>query len=177
MARKVTSTQLAILIDENLSIDNIVKTHVKLVTQPVRELVNVEEIPMMTKNDSFVPQYRIVKEGKPAPREAVLYHKYLFLLHVIITRCTSNKYASATFSHTKLREILGKEHYNDMLDTLSYLNVIIVGNTYKVGKHSRTITLLNFNIGYILNQSKKVIEYKQKFTDLIGEEKVEYFDL
>lgn len=155
---------------EDYSIDDIIKKHIELVTEPTKELLNWDEIP--TVGTDFTPKYKVIKEGKAAPRKAVLYHKYIFLISLILERCMSNKYRSTTLHTIAMREVLGK-HYDDMMRTLVNMQIIQRGDEYVVGKHSRIIMLINGKMGYMYTPNIKVIGYFKKLHEIIGIKKKE----
>lgn len=161
--KKVKKLRIAYL--KEYPIEDIIKRHIELVTEPTKELLNWDEIP--TVGTDFTPRYKIIKEAKAAPRQAVLYPKYIFLLSLILERCMSNKQHSTTLLTVAMREILGK-HYDDMMRTLIDMQIIVRGSDYVVGKHGRTITLINGTMGYMYTRNIQVIEYYEKIHKIIS---------
>lgn len=160
------SKKIRIAYLKEYKIDDIIKRHVQLVTEPTKELLNWDEIP--TVGTDFTPQYKIIQDAKVAPRQAILYPKYIFLISLILERCMSNKHRSTNLFTIAMREVLGK-HYDDMMRTLSDMQIIVRGNNYVVGKHSRTITLVNGTMGYTYTSNIKVIGYYEKLHEIIRE--------
>ena len=164
------SKKIRIAYLKEFKIEDIIKRDIELVTEPTKELLNWDEIP--TVGTDFTPRYKIIKEAKAAPRKAVLYPKYVFLISLILERCMSNRQHSTTLLTIAMREVLGK-HYDDMMRTLMDMQIIVRGNDYVVGKHGRTITLINGTMGYMYTQNIKVIEYYEKLHEIINEKNKE----
>ena len=159
--------QLACLTDH--TIDEIMERHVMIVTSPREEpdpengyLEKLSDEDRGKRFPIWMPAFKVVEEGRPAPRKSVLYPKYVFLLHVFISTCRSRHYGEARFNHDKLREILGK-HYDDMLTTLHLMHIIYVFNDYIPGKQSRNISLEDWSIGYKACKNEKVMEYLAEY--------------
>ena len=159
--------QLACLTDH--TIDEIMERHVMIVTSPRKEpdpengyLEKLSDEDRGKRFPIWMPAFKVVEEGRPAPRKSVLYPKYVFLLHVFISTCRSRHYGEARFNHDKLREILGK-HYDDMLTTLHLMHIIYVFNDYIPGKQSRNISLEDWSIGYKACKNEKVMEYLAEY--------------
>ena len=83
MGRKKTINEMriAMLMDEDLSIDNIIARHIELVTTPKERVVDLK-----IENNVPVFETEVVREAKPAPRKAILLPKYIYLIHTIIMR-------------------------------------------------------------------------------------------
>ena len=143
MGRKKTiyEMRIAMLMDEDLSIDNIIARHIELVTTPKERVVDL-------KIENNVPVFvtEVVREAKPAPRKAILLPKYIYLIHTIIMRCRADKCHFTKLSYKTMIEVLGK-HYTDMLRTLEDMGIIGLTTAYEVGKYGRSILLRN---AYIL---------------------------
>lgn len=161
MARKEKQIKLAYIADH--SIDEIVDAHIRLVTRD-------EEEPYFVKLDEGDAEYekslykykvemRLIKKNtNPAPRAAILKPKYIFLLHVIIMRCRQNK-GVCKLNYGFFVRILGK-HFGDMLTNLHIMQIIYVHSDYEIGKSPRSISLMDWNIGYKDNVTNlKVREY------------------
>ena len=95
---------------------------------------------------------------KPKPSKTILMHKYQYLLHVIITRCKMNDDGVCHLNAQFYRDRIFHDHYNDMLLNLSYMGIICIG-CYEVGKHSTTITLMKWNIGYMTSYNVKFVKW------------------
>ena len=161
--KSITEMRIAILLDEDLSIDSIINRHIELVSNPTlsSHLIDiVDGKPIFEEN--------VVREAKPAPRKAILLPKYKYLIHTIIMRCRADKYHFTKLSYKTMIEVLGK-HYTDMLRTLEDMGVIGITTAYEVGKFGRSILLRNWNVGFTVTKNKKVIEYAQKVAELVGE--------
>ena len=147
------------------SIDEIVDAHVRYVTSPRLEVDEersyLEELGDEDRDKRFpnwVVEFKTVEEGNPAPRKAILTHKYKFLLHEIIMLCRASKSNSVHLNYDDHVKVLGKE-YGNMLYNLSLMGIISLSKKYAVGKESRTISLLDWNIGFMYNIDKIVKEY------------------
>ena len=159
----IKEMRIAILLDKDLSIDNIINRHIELVTNPIERPIN-----MKIENNFPIYETETIREAKPAPRKAILLPKYIYLIHTIIMRCRADKYHFTKLSYKTMIEVLGK-HYTDMLRTLEDMGVIGLTTAYEVGKFGRSILLRNWNIGFTVTKNKKVIEYSQKVAELVGE--------
>ena len=161
--KSINEMKIAILLDEDLSIDSIINRHIELVSNPT---VSSHLIDIIDGKPIF--EENVVREAKSAPRRVILYPKYIYLLHTIIMRCRANKCHFTKLSYTTMIEVLGK-HYTDMLRTLEDMGIIGLTSAYEVGKFGRSILLRNWNIGFTITKNKKVIEYDQKVAELVGE--------
>ena len=157
MARpNIPQMKVAYFLDKELSINNIIEKHIELVTKPIVKVLNFDII-----DGKCVEETKVLREAKPAPRKAVLYAKYVYLIHTIIVRCMSNKKFCTRLSYDIMESTLG-EHYGDMLMTLEELGVIFLSQVYEVGIFGRTIFLKNTNIDYTITNNKLVIKYAKK---------------
>ena len=159
--------QLACLTD--YTIDEIIERHIIIVTSPKEEpdpensyLEKLSDEDRGKRFPIWKPAFKVVEEGRAAPRRSVLYPKYVFLLHVFICTCRGRHYGEARFNHDRLREILGK-HYDDMLTTLHLMHIIYVYDDYIPGKQSRSISLKDWSIGSKPCMNKKVMEYLAEY--------------
>lgn len=143
------------------SIDEIVDAHIKYVTSPKMEPDEENSI-LVEQEGKFPlwrPAFKVVEEGGKAPRRAILIHKYIFLLHEIITLCRATRNSCIQLNYTDHVEVLGK-CYGDMLHNLDIMGIISLSDVFEIGKESRKISLLDWNIGFIDNiENKKVREY------------------
>lgn len=155
MARKEKNIRLAFLTD--YSIDEIVDAHIRYVATPKEE--PDEENSILVKQDGklplWIPAFKVVEEGEPAPRKAPLYPKYEFLIHVIITRCRQGR-GVCRLDYSFFSKLLGK-HYGKMLHNLSLMGIIYLAKEYEKGKNSRLIELLDWNIAFKPNTGNKII--------------------
>ena len=145
---------------KDISIEEIMDFHISKVTKQKEELVNPEEALSCT---DMVAQaiYCTVKEGKPMPRKAELYHKYKYLIHLIITKSLGNKKNKFYLNGEILRSVLGDCVY-DMIKTLRDMGIIDVSNYYEKGKKSRNISLRDFHIMHNEEPNIKVMGYRNK---------------
>lgn len=155
MARKEKQIRFAYLKDH--SIDEVVDAHVSYVTSPRME--PDEENSILEEQEGkfplWRPAFKVVEEGNPAPRKAILKPKYMFLLHVIIMRCRSRK-GACRLDYAFFTKLLGKS-FGDMLHNLSVMSIIYLSDAYTIGKESRLIELLDWNIGFNDNIDNRII--------------------
>lgn len=148
--------RLAYLTDH--SIDEIVDAHIRYVTSPRME-PDEENSTLVEQEGRFPlwrPAFKVVEEGGKAPRRAILAHKYIFLLHEIITLCRASRGNSIQLNYKDHVEVLGKV-YGDMLHNLDIMGIISVSNEFEIGKKSRKISLLDWNIGFKDNIDNKIV--------------------
>ena len=152
------------------SIEEIVDAHIEYVTRPrceyddencyFEELTNQDRA-----NGLMFPKWhlslKVVEEGGKAPRKAILIHKYKFLVNEIISLCKISKSNRIHLNYAEHVNVLGKE-YGKMLHNLDMMRIIDLSNVYEVGKKSRAISLLDWNIGYEESIDKKVLEYAKE---------------
>ena len=152
----IRKIKLAYLTDH--SIDEIVDAHVKYVTSPRME-PDEEKSTLVEQEGKFPlwrPAFKVVEEGGKAPRRAILVPKYIFLLHEIITLCRASKGNSIQLNYADHVEVLGKV-YGDMLHNLDIMGIISVSSEFEIGKKSRKISLLDWNIGFKNNIENKIV--------------------
>ena len=152
--------KLAYLTDH--SIDEIVDAHIKYVTSPRvefdEEWKKIDNGDGVSKFLTWEPSFHIVEEGDKAPRKAILKPKYIFLLHEIITLCRASK-NTIQLNYTDHVKVLGKV-YGDMLHNLDIMGIISLSDVFEIGKESRKISLIDWNIGFKDNiENKTVREY------------------
>ena len=97
-------------------------------------------------------------EGKPTPSKIILKHKYQYLLHLIITKCKYHKDGICYLNAKFYRDHIFYDHFADMVSTLSRLSIISLG-VYVPHKHSTTIRLMDWNIGYRTTNNKKFLKW------------------
>ena len=140
------------------SIDEIVDAHIQYVTSPRME-PDEENGTLVEQEGKFPlwrPAFKVVEEGGKAPRKAILVPKYIFLLNEIITLCRASKGNSIQLNYKDHVEVLGKV-YGDMLHNLDIMGIISVSNEFEIGKKSRKISLLDWNIGFNDNIENKIV--------------------
>lgn len=150
----------------DISIDDIVEAHIKFVTTPYTKVVNYEEI--TCDSNCAEPRLEIIKKAKVAPRKVILYHKYIFLIHLIIVRSRASKKKEIHLEYKLLNKVLG-DCYSDMLHVLDDLHIIYLGDAYKIGIQSRDIILINWNIVFLELKNVKVLEYINRYGKLKNE--------
>ena len=160
--RKIKTIKLAHLTD--YSIDEIVEAHIKYVISPRTEPDEENSFLEETEDGKFpkwVVNVKGVEEGDKTPRKAILCHKYMFLLHIIITHCRNSRDGSTHLHYDTLSAIIGRV-YGDMVRNLAMMGIIYLSDTYDIEVNSRTIDLLDWNIGFTECHNKVVIDYLDK---------------
>ncbi len=99
-------------------------------------------------------------ENKPKPSRGILKQKYQYMLHLIITRCKYHQDGLCYLNAQFYRDHIFNDHFSNMLSTLCRLAVINMGE-YMPQKHSRTICLLDWNIGFRTVYNKKFLKWEQ----------------
>lgn len=168
MARKPQKIEIVQLTD--ISIDNIVDRYIEIITTP-KAIVNDKIVMAVRIEDCVVPDETIMVKSKP--NRSILYHKFLFLLNLIITKCIRSKENSIQLNSTRLEDVLGND-YCYMLDTLHDMKIIYLSAYYEVGKYCRPIKLLNWNIKKETLPNIKVIKYLDKWKALTQKAKSSY---
>ena len=136
--------------------DNIMKKNTPKIT-----IAYLKDIPLETICERHILSF---SDGKRKPSKTILMHKYQYLLHVIITRCKQSDEGHCHLNAQFYRDHIFHDHWNDMLLNLSYLGIINSG-TYSVGKHSTTITLMKWNVGYMTSHNVKFIKWARVEAD------------
>lgn len=136
--------------------DNIMKKNTPKIT-----IAYLKDIPLETICERHILSF---SDGKRKPSKTILMHKYQYLLHVIITRCKQSDEGHCHLNAQFYRDHIFHDHWNDMLLNLSYLGIINIG-TYSVGKHSTTITLMKWNVGYMTSHNVKFIKWARVEAD------------
>ena len=145
------------------SIDEIVDAHIRYVTSPRLEVDEensyLEQLSDEDRGKRFpnwVVELKTVEEGKKAPRKAILAPKYMFLLHEIIMLCRASKNNSIHLNYADHVDVLGKV-FGDMLHNLSIMGIIHLSDDFEIGKKSRSISLLDWNIDFKENIDNKIV--------------------
>lgn len=136
--------------------DNIMKKNTPKIT-----IAYLKDIPLETICERHILSF---SDGKRKPSKTILMHKYQYLLHIIITRCKQSDEGHCHLNAQFYRDHIFHDHWNDMLLNLSYLGIINIG-TYSVGKHSTTITLMKWNVGYMTSHNVKFIKWARVEAD------------
>ena len=127
----------------------------------VSQLADIEISSIMDKYTELIT----ANEAKSAPYRAVLYHKLLFLIHLIITHCKTSKDNKIQLNTDRLQDVLGND-YNYMLATLQTMGIITIDEKYLIGVHCRFISLNDWNVKVEVLPNLKVIEYLDKWEKL-----------
>ena len=86
----------------------------------------------------------------------MLIPKYMFLIHLIVEKCSADKDGFAYLPTSKYEPIFGRQFY-EMLHTLEDMKIISMGY-YQNGVNSRPITLNDWHIEEVDTKNRKVIE-------------------
>lgn len=164
--------RLAYLTDH--SIDEIVDAHIKYVTSPRMEVDEensyLEKLSDEDKGKRFpnwVVELKVTEEGDKTPRRAILKPKYIFLLNEIITLCRATRNNCIQLNYADHVKVLGKV-YGDMLHNLDVMGIISLSDVFEIGKESRKISLIDWNIGFKDNiENKTVREYFFELSKLV----------
>lgn len=116
--------------------------------------------------DIIKKHYYCLPEGASKPSKTLLYQKYQYMIHIIISHCKYNQLGHF-FMNAKLYGSIFYDHYRDMLRTLSIMGIIRCGS-YTIGKHSTEISLLNWNIEYMTSYNVKCIAWDKKLREKIA---------
>lgn len=151
---------------KDIGIEDIVDKHIEIATSTITEVANFEEIAVCFGSHPE-PIYHVVKEAEKAPRKAVLFHKYQFLIHQLIVLCRASETNSITMHYGVYTDILGK-HFGKMIYVLKEMGILTITSYYEIGKASRRISLCDWDIGWEDSINKKVYDYIQQYMDLMG---------
>lgn len=112
---------------KDISIDNIVETHIRLLKLPTIKDFNVNLFTGEVIGESIESEYTKVSKSKK-----VLAEKFTYLIHLIIKRSHNNEYGWAYLSSVVLEKVLGKE-YRQLIKTLLHENIIWYTQFYEMG--------------------------------------------
>ena len=133
----------------------------KITKIAVSQLANIEIDTIINKYKELISTNKM----KSAPNKGILYHKLLFLIHLIITRCKASKDNQVQLNSDRLQDVLGNE-YNYMLAALREMRIIDIDKKYIKDVQCRLISLLNWNIKVEVLPNSKVIGYLDKWQKL-----------
>ena len=112
---------------KDISIDNIVETHIRLLKLPTIKDFNVNLFTGEVIGESIESEYTKVSKSKK-----VLAEKFTYLIHLIIKRSHNNEYGWAYLSSVVLEKVFGKE-YRQLIKTLLHENIIWYTQFYEMG--------------------------------------------
>ena len=112
---------------KDISIDNIVETHIRLLKLPTIKDFNVNLFTGEVIGESIEREYTKVRKSKK-----VLAEKFTYLIHLIIKRSHNNEYGWAYLSSVVLEKVFGKE-YRQLIKTLLHENIIWYTQFYEMG--------------------------------------------
>ena len=70
----------------NITIERMMDKYTELITTPIEKVVDAGCVSCYSDDDFVMPTFET--KVKPKPRRAILYHKFLFISHLIITKCS-----------------------------------------------------------------------------------------
>ena len=143
---------------KGLSIDTLIDTYIERLSH-----IEVVDDTHINENGTWEPEIKII-EPKHKPSRNVLYPKFQFLIHLIITRCMKSKDNIAYLHFDTYKSILG-DQFSQMLRTLEQMEIISIGY-YIVGVNSQPISLNVWDIYEYLTFSKKIIEMDNKIKNI-----------
>lgn len=132
---------------KDFTIEEIVEKHKEIHNRiPIK--LNDEQIEVIKELFPIINENKINKRKERTISENVLYNKYTYLLHSIISKCLGTKDYSIHINASILKQVLGAV-YVDMLKTLEELKIIELSDYYKIGEYSRKLWLAkHFEYGY-----------------------------
>jgi hypothetical protein len=150
-----------------LDIDNIIDYHIER-KQPIE--YNLEN--PLGRYYLEQDQNKKVRKGQVLNNKRLpLYHKIVYLIHLIAYRSTSSQHAITNLNASVLQKIIGND-YLEILLTLEEMNIITINEIYLVGKYSKSYTIHqshNDKISSKITTNPKLIKYNNKAKKLIKE--------
>lgn len=166
-SKKIVPIRLYKLI--NVSIDALVDKCIEITTRPIVKVIDADGVTSDSHSESPILETKI----KPAPRRAILYQKFLFLVHLIITRCSASKDNRIQLHSERLKNVLGND-YHLLFETLGEMGVITMTTGYVVGEHCRLVSLRDWSVHIEPTINLKVGEYISKWDRLTNDAVAEY---
>lgn len=157
--KKIVRIELYKLTD--VPIDSLIDKCIEITTRPIVKVVNTDGVTSDDQSEAPILETKI----KAAPRKAILYQKFLFLLHLIITRCSASKDNRIQLHSERLKNVLGND-YDILLETLCEMKIISMTTEYAVGVHCRFISLKDWRVHIEPAINIKVAEYLSRWTEL-----------
>ena len=157
--KKIVPIELYKLTD--VPIDSLIDKCIEITTRPMVKVVNSDGVTSDDQSEAPILETKI----KATPRKAILYQKFLFLLHLIITRCSASKDNRIQLHSERLKNALGND-YDILLETLCELGIIAMTSEYAVGVHCRFISLKDWRVHIEPAINIKVAEYLSRWTEL-----------
>lgn len=157
--KKIVRIELYKLTD--VPIDSLIDKCIEITTRPIVKVVNTDGVTSDDQSAAPILETKI----KAAPRRAILYQKFLFLVHLIISRCSASKDNRIQLHSERLKNILGND-YDILLETLRELGIITMTTEYAVGVHCRFISLKDWRVHIEPTINIKVAEYLSRWAEL-----------
>ena len=145
----------------NVPIDSLIDECIEITTHPMVKVVNADGVTSDSQCESPILETKV----KATPRKAILYQKFLFLLHLIISRCSASKDNRIQLHSERLKNVLGND-YDILLETLREMSIISMTSEYAVGVHCRFISLKDWRVHIEPTINIKVAEYLSRWVEL-----------
>ena len=159
---------------KNHSIDEMIEAHKDVLFRKTHVLTNLDKCYVCIGK----PEPEIWEETKHQVKvnESILRVKYMYLSHLIISRCLSNEeYNNAEFNSYILKAIFGNQ-YQYMLLTLWNLGLIHTAGNYSVKRYSETgesyptsYGLSDINIIRVKTKNMKILAYSSKLKGILNQ--------
>lgn len=159
---------------KNHSIDEMIEAHKDVLFRKTHVLTNLDKCYVCIGK----PEPEIWEETKHQVKvnESILRVKYMYLSHLIISRCLSNEeYNNAEFNSYILKAIFGNQ-YQYMLLTLWNLGLIHTAGNYSVKRYSETgesyptsYGLSDINIIRVKTKNMKILAYRSKLKGILNQ--------
>lgn len=112
---------------KDISIENIVEAHIRLLKSPTIKGFNVNVYTGEVMGEKIESKYANVSKSRK-----VLAEKFTYLIHLIIKRSHNSEYGWAYLSSVVLEKVFGKE-YRQLMKTLLHENIIWYTQFYEMG--------------------------------------------
>ena len=155
----------------NITIERMMDRYTELITTPIEKVVDAGCVSCYSNDEFVMPTFEI--KIKPKPRRAILYHKFLFISHLIITKCSESKDNKIQLHSKRVQNVLG-EDYPYLIYTLCDLGLVDITSGFEIGKHCRFISLKDWNIKFEEVVNFKCAEYLNKWNTLTDKDIAKY---
>lgn len=139
---------------KNVDIDQVVERH-------IREVCFQTEIDpsTVTCSGDQNPVITTVKAYHKA-NVTITKQKYMFLMHIIITRCMESNKNTCTLNSTYFTHHIFHDQFTAMIYNLCQMD-IISGGSYSVGSESTSYCLMDWNVGYTESSNVNYIKWSK----------------
>ena len=112
---------------KDISIDNLVENHIRLLKSPTKKDFNVNVYTGEVMGEKVDSKFANIGKSRK-----VLAEKFTYLIHLIIKQSHNSEYGWAYLSSVVLEKVLGKE-YRQLIKTLLHENIIWYTQFYEMG--------------------------------------------